>query len=230
MNVNILANLMLAELSPAIGSFVIVTVASAVLLWIIPPAHRHHVRKLATYCHELCHGIASLATGGKFHRFYVHSSGGGLSLTSGGNQKIITSAGYIGTILLGAIFLARTVDHMPLIVVLQIIAALLAVSTIKAGDLHTVAVGIIASAVIGLCTLWPNEGATQVMMNLMGVILIWHGAEALKVLLKLSARETHTGSDAEAMAAMTGRHPLHWALAFCGIAVVILLILVKHIT
>ena len=231
MDTTIFTNLSLAMLRPALGSFVVMTAASIMTLWFLPHKRRHHIRKVGTYLHELCHGIASLATGGDFHHLRIHTSGGGLCLTSGGSQKIIVSAGYIGTILLGAIFLARSAQNQSsLVIMLQILAIVVAFSTIKAGDIHTAAIGIIVAAILGLCnTLSPNATITRFLMNLMGVILLWQGIHALIVLLKLSATQDNTGSDAENLAAITNKHPLHWALVFIGISGVIILVTLRLI-
>ena len=222
----ILANSKIVALSPAAGSFVVLTAISVVLLWIIPQAFRRYALQVGTYCHELCHGVASLVTGGEFHQFCVHPFGGGLCLTSGGSSKIITSAGYVGTVVLGVICLALSIYQGPLTVVLRITAVLLAISTLKAGDLHTAIVGIVTAAVLGLSMIWPDAAASRIMMNLMGVILVWQGVGALKVLFRISVTEKNTGSDAEVMAHMTGRSPLHWAIVFGGIAAIVLILLV----
>jgi len=222
----VLANSKIVTLSPAAGLFIVLTAVSVVLLWIVPHAFRRYALHVGTYCHELCHGVASLVTGGKFHQFRVYSSGGGRCLTSGGNSKFITPAGYVGTVVLGAICLARSIDQGQLNGILQIVAVLLAISTVKAGDLHTAIVGIVAAAVLGLSTLWPDAAAACIMMNLLGVILVWQGFEALKTLWAISAARKNTGSDAETMARLTGRSAMHWALVFGGIALVAFLAII----
>jgi hypothetical protein len=222
----VLANSKIVTLSPAAGSLIVLTAISIVLLWIIPHVFRRYALHVGTYCHELCHGVASLVTGGIFRQFRVHPSGGGVCLTSGGNSKIITSAGYVGTVVLGAICIASSIDQGQLTSIMRIAAVLLAISTIKAGDLHTAIVGIVTAAVLGLSTLWPDAATACIMMNLMGVILVWQGVGALKVLFQISVMEKNTGSDAEVMAHLTGRSPLHWAIVFGGIAAIVLILLV----
>jgi len=210
----------------AAGGFIIMTVASISLLWILPAFGRRHVSKVGTYAHEVSHGVVSLLTGGEFYRFHVGDQGG-LCVTSGGNRKAVAAAGYIGTIILGAIFLGRSAQSDALVVTLQILAVLLALSTLKAGDLHTAAVGTAVAAALGLCsTLLPGAMATRFLLNLMGVILIWQGFKALKALGALSATQMGTGSDAEAMAHLTGRPAMHWAVVFGGIALVAFLVIV----
>ena len=221
---------LVAALLPVSNSFAVMTALSIMILWLLPNTGRHHFRKLGTYYHELCHGIASLVTGGSFHRFHIHPNGNGMAVTSGGHQKIIVSAGYIGTILLGVIFLSRSAENKPLVVTLQMLAILIAFSTIKAGDLHTATIGVIVASVLGLCsTLFPNATATRFLMNFMGIILLWQGIHALMILMKLSATYKNTGSDAENLAAETNKHPLHWALVFTGISAVMLLVAFKWI-
>ena len=62
-------------------------------------------------CHEMSHGIAALATGGRILRIDVSDSLGGSTVTVGGAPLAITSAGYLGSLLFGVMFLivaART--------------------------------------------------------------------------------------------------------------------------
>jgi hypothetical protein len=210
----------------AMSGFILMTIASVSLLCLLPVVGRRQVSKLATYSHEISHGVVSLLTGGEFHCFHVGNQGG-LCITSGGNRRAITAAGYIGTIVLGAVSLARSAQSDTLAVTLQILAILLALSTLKAGDLHTAAVGTVVAAILGLCsTLLPGALATKFLWNLMGVILISEGFKALKTLWAISATKSGTGSDAEAMADLTSRSALHWAVVFGGIALVAFLVIV----
>lgn len=204
----------------------LMTLVSVGFLYLLPVVWRRHVSKVGTYAHEVSHGIASLLTGGEFHRFHVGNSGG-VCITSGGNRKAVTAAGYIGTIVLGAIFLAQSAQSNTVVVTLQVLAVLLALSTVKAGDLHTATVGAVVAAFLGLfTTLSPGATATRFLMNLMGVILVWQGFKALKTLWVISATTRGTGSDAEAMANLAGRSAIHWAVIFSGIALVAFLVII----
>lgn len=211
----------------AANTFVGMTLGSLVLLWLIPHTRRHYLQKVATYQHELCHGLACLATGGQFHRFHVHPGGSGLCITSGGNRYIVIAAGYIGTILTGAVLLAQSVDCLAAIILLQLMAVVLALSTLKAGDLHTAAIGVIVSSVLGLCsTLQPDALETHFLMNFLGVILVVQGMQALTVLVIVSATNRKSSSDAQALGTLTNRHPLYWAVVLCGISLVVFLVIV----
>lgn len=210
-------------------SFVIMTICSGILLWVVPKCHRYHIFKMETYFHELCHGLASLATGGSFHKFHVHS-GGGECLTSGGNRYVVITAGYIGVILSGTILLAKSTDCFLAVGLLQALAIIFALSTLKAGDLHTVAIGVVVSAILGFCSiLYPNAFLTRFLMNFLGIILIWQGIQSLKILLFVSASDKNTNSDAKSLSNLIKKHPFTCALIICCIAFVPLLILFAYI-
>lgn len=212
--------------SDTLAFFVAMTLASVVLLSVLPAVCRRHAAKVGIYAHEVSHGTVSLLTGGEFHRFHVGPQAG-LCITAGGNPGAVAAAGYIGTVVLGAIFLARSAQAGGLVVTLQVLAILVALSTLKAGDVQTVALGGVVAAILGLSsTLLPGSVSTRFLLNLMGVILIWQGFKALKHLWTTSVTETSTQSDAQVMNQLSGRSAAHWAIVFAGIAVVALLVIV----
>ena len=205
----------------AAGSLLLMTLASVGLLCFLPATVRRQLSQVGTYVHEVSHGVVSLLTGGEFRRFHVSNSGG-LCITSGGSRKAVAAAGYVGTLVLGAVFLARSAQPGTLVIPLQVVAVLLALSTLKAGDVHTAAVGAVAAALLGLLTtLLPGATATRFLLNLVGVILVWQGLRAIWILCTVSARRKGTPSDAETLAQLTGHSALYWAVVFGGIALAI---------
>ncbi len=209
------------EVEFAASGFVILTFASVGLLWLLPVSARRYAAKIGTYAHEISHGVVSLLTGGDWHRFHVTDQGG-LCVTSGGNLRAVVAAGYVGTIVLGATFLARSAwEDTFVIMTVHILAFMIALTTLKAGDLHTAAIGTAVAALLSLSSaLLPGVLPIRFLLNLLGVILVWQGAKALKSLWMISATGNNTGSDAEAMAVLAGRSPLHWAFVFSAIALV----------
>ncbi|MFC1606854.1 M50 family metallopeptidase [Candidatus Latescibacterota bacterium] len=199
------------------------TLASIFMLTLVPSWMKHHLRKMGTYHHEISHGLVSMLTSGQFHKFYVHLAGGGVSVTSGGKTKLVVSAGYIGTILFGAVYLAKSAQSHSMVTALYIIALLYAFSTIKAGDVHTASVGIAIGAIVGLVThLAPGTIITRSLLNLIGLVLVYEGIRSLWTLYLVTATTTKTGSDAEAMSRISGGHPLHWAFLYSSVAALII--------
>ena len=54
------------------------------------------------FLHELSHGLAAVLTGGRIEAISLSAQQGGHAITRGGNGFLILSAGYIGSLLLGA--------------------------------------------------------------------------------------------------------------------------------
>ena len=57
------------------------------------------------FLHELSHGLAAVLTGGKIEGISLSAQQGGHAITRGGNGFLILSAGYVGSLVLGALLL-----------------------------------------------------------------------------------------------------------------------------
>lgn len=62
-------------------------------------------RIFTTTVHEASHAVAAVATGGQVSCFEVQTSGAGLTCTRGGWSVLISSAGYLGSTILGGLML-----------------------------------------------------------------------------------------------------------------------------
>lgn len=60
---------------------------------------------LIVFLHETSHALAALATGGAVESLTVNPAQGGLTVTRGGNMFVILSAGYLGSLAIGAVIL-----------------------------------------------------------------------------------------------------------------------------
>ncbi len=58
---------------------------------------------LIVFFHELSHGLAAVLTGGSIESISISPRQGGLTLTRGGWGFLITSAGYLGSLLIGVL-------------------------------------------------------------------------------------------------------------------------------
>jgi hypothetical protein len=74
------------------------------IVWNIPALDfvLYPFRLFVTFVHETGHGLAALATGGRFIGFQVYESGAGLAVTAGGSRALILPAGYLGAAAFGA--------------------------------------------------------------------------------------------------------------------------------
>lgn len=57
---------------------------------------------LVVYMHELAHGLAAVFTGGSIVEISLSPQQGGFAITRGGSRFLILTAGYLGSILIGA--------------------------------------------------------------------------------------------------------------------------------
>jgi len=60
------------------------------------------LKLLVVVLHELAHGLAALLTGGRIVSLTVSPEIGGLAITQGGNRFAILTAGYLGSLVIGA--------------------------------------------------------------------------------------------------------------------------------
>lgn len=68
--------------------------------------------KLTIVCqHELCHAIAALLTCGKVKGISISSNFGGVTTTVGGNRCVTLTAGYIGSVMFGCLYILLAVDN-----------------------------------------------------------------------------------------------------------------------
>jgi hypothetical protein len=89
------------------GRLLLALLAVVVLLnlpggrWVLWP-----FQLFSTWVHELCHGLAALALGGRLEKMAIYSDGSGLAWTTGSGSRLaralVASAGYLGTAAAGA--------------------------------------------------------------------------------------------------------------------------------
>jgi len=61
------------------------------------------IRNFVTFLHEFGHALGAVITGGSVISVEIHSGGGGLAWTRGGNRAVVIMGGYIGSALFGNI-------------------------------------------------------------------------------------------------------------------------------
>jgi hypothetical protein len=64
------------------------------------------LRLFVVFLHEVSHGLAAVATGGAIVRIELSPAEGGLCVTRGGSRFLVLSAGYLGSLAWGLLILA----------------------------------------------------------------------------------------------------------------------------
>lgn len=73
------------------------------LLWDTPVVAP--LKLFVVFLHEISHGIVAVATGGRIDRIVIEANEGGACYCGGGNPFLTLSAGYLGSLVWGLIFL-----------------------------------------------------------------------------------------------------------------------------
>ena len=122
----------------------------------------------STWVHEMCHGLMAVATGGAVVELEVFKDGSGLArtLTTGGRiqRALISSAGYTGTALFGAILLVLRRYRLSARIGTTLLGVAVTVSVLfwVRNAFGIVTLAIIAAALIGAGLKLPERWSGQV--------------------------------------------------------------------
>lgn len=170
------------------------------------------LRLLVTFIHEGSHATAALITGGTPVQMLIQPDASGLTYTTGGFGPIISSAGYLGATLYGAVLIAAIRRGVPGRTLLLITGALIGIETLcLVRNPFGFAWGALlcAGLLIAGRKLSPMAAAWSVMF--IGIQCILNALFDLKTLFDLSVMSA-TPTDAQNMAQMTLIPAVVWSV------------------
>jgi hypothetical protein len=179
----------------------------AVVLWNTPIAYPFRV--FVVFLHEISHGLAAVITGGRIVSIGLSPDEGGVCVTQGGWRFVILSAGYLGSLLWGALFLLLAARRrqapgvVALIGLFTLVATLVYVRT-AFGFFYGLAAAGVLLVVAGKLP-EAAEGLLAAIGVMSALYAVWDIAS--DVLLR-----SHPASDASALAALTGIPGVIWGL------------------
>jgi hypothetical protein len=197
---------------------------ATLLLWGTPVVYPF--RLFVVFLHEISHGIAAVLTGGQIVSIAM-SNAGGVCYTRGGWRLLILNAGYLGSLLWGALFLllgAHRTRARSIVAVVGLFTILITLAYVRTwfGFLYGVAAGAVLVAVAAKLapvvseTLLAAIGATSVLYA------IWDVAADVLVV--------HSGqSDASALARLTLVPAIVWGAAWIAISALVLVQVVRRL-
>lgn len=183
---------------------------------------------LGTFIHELCHGVATILTGGSFQSFEVRHNQTGTAWSRGGIDWIVNTAGYVGCTAVGGLLLLAAASDLEAGEVLFWFGVALAVSLFLLRNLFGMVAGILmAGALIYLGMNLSDEWAEMVLLFL-AVQVMLDSMRSLFMLVRVSRRRVDPlmKSDAQLMREITGIPAIIWASLWTMVSVVMLLWLV----
>jgi hypothetical protein len=211
---------------------ILLAALATVVLWFIPYAGfvTYPLRLLVTFIHEGSHALATFLTGGWVLGLGVSSDGSGLTLSRGGLGMIISSAGYLGATLYGAVLLQllrRGADPRKLLLVTGVAVALMGLLCVG-GMLHLLQgslFGLIWAAILAPALIIGGRKLSKetagFVAGLIGVQCVLNALFDLRTLFLLSAT-TGAHTDAQNMQRYTLIPAVVWATLWIVMALGIL--------
>jgi len=185
-------------------------------------------RLFVVFLHEISHGLAAVLTGGAIVSIGLRFDEGGVCLTRGGWPFLILNAGYLGSLLWGALFLllgrrrSRARAVIGLVGLFTLVVTLAYVRT-WFGLLY----GLAASLVLLVVGSKLKPAVSEVLLAAIGatscLYAVWDIAS--DVLFRHSGQ-----SDAAALARLTGLPAIVWGVAWVAFSIAVLASVVKRLT
>lgn len=181
---------------------------AALVLWDTVVAYPFRI--FVVFLHEISHGLAAVLTGGRIVSIGLSIDEGGVCVTQGGWRFVVQSAGYLGSLLFGALFLllggkrGRATGVIGLIGLFTLGATLLYVRT-----LFGFVYGLAAAAAFILVAARLAPAVSEMLLAAVGVMSCLYAVWDISsdVLLRDAP-----SSDAAALAGLTGIPAVVWGV------------------
>ncbi len=204
---------------------------ATLVLWFAPYADViiYPLRLFVTLVHESAHALAALATGGSVSYIQIQPDGSGVTATRGGLVPIISSAGYVGTVLYGGALLRGCQKPRRAKTALgatALAAALVTLAFVRPVIGFGFFVGVAWSVVLGAILLLRSARAVQFLAGFLAVQSCLNALFDLKVLFALSVSEG-AQTDALVLQELTRIPALVWALLWSSISIGVLALVLR---
>jgi len=202
-------------------SFLVAFLLYFVLLWALwDTVLIYPIKVFVVLLHEMSHALAALATGGSVERIVLDPNQGGAAYTVGGSPFVTLSAGYLGSLLWGVLFVmlgfSRWLRPRWIIGAIGLFVAASTVAVVRNpfGFVFGLAfgAGLLASA------RYLSQRANRVLLLSLGL------TSALYAILDIKSdiiARPHLRSDAAMLSEMTGIPTVVWGFLWIGVALLV---------
>jgi hypothetical protein len=183
------------------------------LLWWSPVIYP--LKLFVVLLHETSHALMALATGGRVDRLIITADQGGICYCPGGNAFLTLSAGYLGSLLWGALILilARASRPAPRNTTTAIGVAVLALTALFVRN----AFGVLFGALFGAALVALRGAGRTVHVLVLTALGLTSCLYALLDIKSDVLDRPHLPSDAFMLAQMTGVPTVVWGLIWIGL-------------
>jgi hypothetical protein len=198
------------------------------VLWVLWDTRIIYPLKIfVVFLHELSHGLAAIASGGSMVSIEISPNQGGVCTTRGGFQFLISTAGYLGSLLWGVGMLlvvgARRFWHLVTLVGLGALVVTVSLVYMRSGFGLTFGL-LFGLALIGVAKYLPGDVQTMT-LAVLGLTSCLYAIWDIKsdILDRPGIR-----SDARILAELTGVPTVVWGLLWIGISAAVCWWLLKR--
>jgi hypothetical protein len=184
-------------------------------------------RLFVVFLHEIGHAVVAVLTGGRVLSIGISPDEGGVCVTRGGIPFLVLNAGYLGSLLFGALFLllgVRRRNARPVVGAIGVFTTAAALIYVRTwfGFGYTLAAGLVLLLVAARL---PPAASEWLLAAIGSMSMLYALADILSdVILR------HPGmSDAAALARLTGVPALVWGLAWIGVSLGVLVAVVRRL-
>jgi len=163
---------------------------------------------LIVFFHELSHGLAAVLTGGSIKSISISPQQGGVTLTRGGWLFFITSAGYLGSLLIGVLlYLSALKTKADRLIMGALGATMLLVAALYMRELFALGFTIAAGAAMLASARFLPENINDTALRVLGLVSM--GYVPFDILSDTIIR-TSLRSDAYNLSTQTGLPTVLW--------------------
>jgi hypothetical protein len=192
-----------------------------VLLWALwDTPIIYPVKVFVVLLHEVSHGMAAMATGGSVERIVLDANQGGAAFTVGGIPFITLSAGYLGSLLWGVLFVmlgfSRWLRPRWIIGAVGVFVLFVTISAI--GNPFGFFFGLAFGVALLASAKYLSQGANRIILLGLGLTSTLYAI--LDIKSDVIAR-SYLRSDASMLAEMTGIPTVFWGFLWIAIALLV---------
>ncbi len=175
---------------------------------------------LIVFLHEVSHGLAAVATGGKIEAITVSLQQGGLTTTRGGSLFAILSAGYLGSLVLGVVILLVALrTHLDRALMAALGVAMVVITAFYIRDWFAFGFGMGTGAVmLGIARFLPRD-VNDLILRLIGLTSLIYVPYDI---FDDTIRRASESSDAFMLADRFGGATMMWGGLWLGISAVVI--------
>lgn len=184
------------------------------------------VKLFVVLLHEVSHGIAAVLTGGSIKAIQISLKLGGYCITRGGNEFIIASSGYLGSLILGSTLFITSYDFKLNKIVCTFFAGFFIIITASfiSSDIGIIFT-LLISAYLIISPRFFNRVVHIFLIRLIGILSAFYVFVDIKDDLLLNTTRV---TDATSLEIATGVSSVYWGLIWITVTGIAIFYLIRY--